>query len=92
MLRLFERRTPAATVNEIEVAHDGSIYRVALKRMATSKRFTLRVGSETHTIKALSHVSFRVGDGEIVLLGGTPPLQDGQKVHARLEHKKEKGK
>ena len=50
MLRLFERRTPAATVNEIEVAHDGSIYRVALKRMATSKRFTLRVRAATRDV------------------------------------------
>jgi len=50
MLRLFERRIPAATIHEIEVAHDGSIYRVALKRMATSKRFTLRVRAATRDV------------------------------------------
>ena len=35
-----------------------------------SKRFTLRVGNEVHTVKALSHVSFKVSDGEIVALIG----------------------
>ncbi len=35
-----------------------------------SKRFTLRVGNEVQTVKALSHVSFTVRDGEIVSLIG----------------------
>jgi hypothetical protein len=43
MLRLFERRTPPGPVAHIDVAHAGEVYRVALKRVATSQRFTLRV-------------------------------------------------
>jgi predicted metal-dependent hydrolase len=39
MLSLFDRRPVA----EIAVAHAGEIYRVALKRVATSRRYTLRV-------------------------------------------------
>src|SRR5438105_14498321 len=35
-----------------------------------SKRFTLRVGREVQTVKALSNVSFTVRDGEIVCLIG----------------------
>jgi NitT/TauT family transport system ATP-binding protein len=35
-----------------------------------SKRFTLRAGKEVHTVQALSHISFTVGDGEIVSLIG----------------------
>jgi NitT/TauT family transport system ATP-binding protein len=35
-----------------------------------SKRFTLRVGSEAQTVRALSRVSFTVRDGEIVSLIG----------------------
>ena len=43
MLRLFERRTPPSPVAHIEVAHAGEVFRVALKRVSTSQRFTLRV-------------------------------------------------
>jgi predicted metal-dependent hydrolase len=50
MLRLFERRPPAATVNEIEVTHAGEVYRVALKRMASSRRFTLRVRAASRDV------------------------------------------
>ena len=50
MLRLFERRTPAPTISEIEVAHGGEIYRVALKRLATSQRFTLRVRAASRDV------------------------------------------
>ncbi|HXT06333.1 MAG TPA: SprT family zinc-dependent metalloprotease [Roseiarcus sp.] len=39
MLSLFDRR-PAS---EIEIAHAGEVYRVALRRVATSRRYTLRV-------------------------------------------------
>ena len=39
MLSLFDRRPPS----EIEISHDGEVYRVALKRVATSRRYTLRV-------------------------------------------------
>src|SRR5512140_617928 len=35
-----------------------------------TKRFTLRVGNEVQTVRALSHVSFNVRDGEIVALIG----------------------
>jgi len=35
-----------------------------------SKRFTLRIGTELHTVEALSRVSFTVRDGEIVSLIG----------------------
>src|SRR5271167_2911995 len=40
MLRLFERAPEPA---HLDVAHDGEIYRVALKRSPQSRRFTLRV-------------------------------------------------
>jgi predicted metal-dependent hydrolase len=50
MLRLFERRPPAATVNEIEVTHAGEVFRVALKRMASSRRFTLRVRAASRDV------------------------------------------
>ena len=50
MLRLFERRTPAAPVAHIEVAHGGEVFRVALKRMSTSQRFTLRVRAATRDV------------------------------------------
>lgn len=50
MLRLFERRTSAAPVAQIDVAHDGEIYRVALKRLATSRRFTLRVRAASRDV------------------------------------------
>jgi ABC-type oligopeptide transport system ATPase subunit len=36
-----------------------------------SKRFTMRVDSELHTVQALDRVSFTVRDGEIVALIGT---------------------
>ncbi|MGD0564590.1 MAG: SprT family zinc-dependent metalloprotease [Roseiarcus sp.] len=50
MLRLFERRTPAAPVAHIEVAHAGAVFRVALKRLSTSQRFTLRVRAATRDV------------------------------------------
>ena len=50
MLRLFERRTPAAPVAHIEVAHAGEVFRVALKRLSTSQRFTLRVRAATRDV------------------------------------------
>ena len=50
MLRLFERRTPPGPVAHIEVAHAGEVYRVALKRLSTSQRFTLRVRAATRDV------------------------------------------
>ena len=46
MLRLFQRQPPEQAAH-IEIAHDGEVYRVALKRVATSRRFTLRVRTAT---------------------------------------------
>jgi predicted metal-dependent hydrolase len=43
MLSLFERKAPAPSVAEIVVSHGGEVYRVALKRVATSRRYTLRL-------------------------------------------------
>jgi predicted metal-dependent hydrolase len=50
MLRLFERRPPAPSVAEIEVAHGGEVYRVALKRLASARRFTLRVRAASRDV------------------------------------------
>ena len=50
MLPLFERRTPAAPVALIEVAHAGEVFCVALKRLSTSRRFTLRVRAATRDV------------------------------------------
>ena len=46
MLRLFQRQAPDQAAH-IEIAHDGEVYRIALKRVATSRRFTLRVRTAT---------------------------------------------
>ncbi len=50
MLRLFQRRTLTPTVSELEVAHAGETYHVALKRMTTSRRFTLRVRAASRDV------------------------------------------
>jgi predicted metal-dependent hydrolase len=50
MLRLFQRRPPAPSVAEIEVAHAGEVYRVALKRLASARRFTLRVRAASRDV------------------------------------------
>jgi predicted metal-dependent hydrolase len=50
MLRLFEFRPLAPGLSEIEVAHDGETYHVALKRLTTSRRFTLRVRAATRDV------------------------------------------
>src|SRR5271170_2693184 len=50
MLRLFERRTPGAQVAHIEVTSAGDTFRVALKRVSTSRRFTLRVRAATRDV------------------------------------------
>ena len=50
MLRLFQRRPAAPDIAEIEVFHGGESYRVELKRMASSRRFTLRVRAATRDI------------------------------------------
>jgi len=50
MLRLFERRTLGAPVAHIEVTNAGETFRVALKRVSTSRRFTLRVRAATRDV------------------------------------------
>ena len=51
MLQLFRRTTPrAADVAHVDVAHAGDVYRVALKRSASARRFTLRVRAATRDI------------------------------------------
>ncbi len=49
MLRLFQRQAPPPT-GCIEVAHNGEVYRVAVKRMASSRRITLRVRAATRDV------------------------------------------
>jgi predicted metal-dependent hydrolase len=48
MLRLFERPLPEPP--HIDIAHDGEVYRVALKRSTRSHRFTLRVRTATRDV------------------------------------------
>ena len=45
-MSLFDRRTPA----EIEVAHDGEVYRIALRRLPTTRRYTLRVRAASRDV------------------------------------------
>jgi predicted metal-dependent hydrolase len=46
MLSLFDRRP----TSQIEIAHAGEIYRVALKRLASSRRYTLRVRAASRDV------------------------------------------
>ena len=50
MLSLFERKAPSPSISEIEVSHGGEVCRVALKRMATSRRYTLRVRAASRDV------------------------------------------
>jgi predicted metal-dependent hydrolase len=50
MLSLFERKAPAPSVAEIEVSHGGEVYRVALRRVATSRRYTLRLRAASRDV------------------------------------------
>ena len=47
MLRLFQRRPSPTEAAHFDIAHDGEVYRIALRRVATSRRFTLRVRAAT---------------------------------------------
>ena len=49
MLRLFERHAPDHSAH-FDISHDGEVYRVALRRVATSRRFTLRVRAATRDV------------------------------------------
>src|SRR5947209_1364674 len=46
MLSLFDR----APVSEIEVAHAGEVYRIALRRVTNSRRYTLRVRAASRDV------------------------------------------
>ena len=48
MLRLIERPTPEPA--HLEIAHDGEVHRIALKRSARSRRFTLRVRTASRDV------------------------------------------
>jgi len=50
MLRLFQRRPSVATTAHVDISHGAEVYRVALKRMASSRRFTLRVRTATRDV------------------------------------------
>ena len=50
MLRLFQNRTPSAPVAHLDIAHSGATYRVALKRLPSARRFTLRVRGATRDV------------------------------------------
>ena len=49
MLRLFQRQASDHAAH-FDIAHDGETYRVALKRIAASRRFTLRVRTATRDV------------------------------------------
>src|SRR5580704_1734682 len=50
MLRLYQSRTTSAPVAHLDVAHSGATYRVALKRLTSARRFTLRVRGATRDV------------------------------------------
>jgi predicted metal-dependent hydrolase len=50
MLRLFQRGAPRAQVAHFEIAHCGAIHRVALKRLGSARRFTLRVRAASRDV------------------------------------------
>lgn len=51
MIRLFRRDLPrAADVTHLDVAHDGAVVRVALKRVHSARRYTLRVRAATRDV------------------------------------------
>lgn len=50
MLRLFQRGAPRASVAHFEIAHCGAVHQVALKRLSTARRFTLRVRAASRDV------------------------------------------
>lgn len=51
MIRLFRRDVArAADVTHLDIAHDGAVLRIALKRVATARRYTLRVRAATRDV------------------------------------------
>jgi len=49
MLRLFQRR-PSPQTAHVDISHGADVYRIALKRLASSRRFTLRVRVATRDV------------------------------------------
>ena len=49
LLKLFGK-PPEKTITEIQISHDGAKFRVALKRSASARRYTLRVRAATRDI------------------------------------------
>jgi predicted metal-dependent hydrolase len=50
MLRLFQRGAPRAQAAHLEIAHCGAIHLVALKRLGSARRFTLRVRAASRDV------------------------------------------
>lgn len=52
MLRLFRRDRSSGTLaqDHLDVAHEGAVYRVSLKRVAGARRYTLRVRNATRDV------------------------------------------
>jgi hypothetical protein len=52
MLRLFRRDTSSGTIahDHLDVAHEGAVYRVSLKRVTGARRYTLRVRNATRDV------------------------------------------
>ena len=52
MLRLFRRDKSSGTLaqDHLDVAHDGAVYRVSLRRVAGARRYTLRVRNATRDV------------------------------------------
>jgi predicted metal-dependent hydrolase len=52
MLRLFRRDKPSGTPaqDHLDVAHEGAVYRVSLKRVTGARRYTLRVRNATRDV------------------------------------------
>ena len=46
----FFGKPPEKTITEIQISHEGAKFRVALKRVASARRYTLRVRSATRDI------------------------------------------
>jgi predicted metal-dependent hydrolase len=52
MLRLFRRDTSSGTLaqDHLDVAHEGAVYRVSLRRVTGARRYTLRVRNATRDV------------------------------------------
>ncbi|HEV3042815.1 MAG TPA: SprT family zinc-dependent metalloprotease [Roseiarcus sp.] len=50
MLRLFQSGAPRAQVAHFEIAHSGAVHQIALKRLGSARRFTLRVRAASRDV------------------------------------------